>query len=185
MNPQVIQSIATEQDLYSKLFPFIDGFKSTGDLSSQCLWFNKTGNAEASAVKSYQGDELKGFIQNDMLPFVKDYTATYGNTLKTAISEIKDDLANTVSQYKTTPEPQQGTPQTTAESALFEADEPNKNTQTSMSKKAGWMNKAVRIYTGNVLNAMRDRYNDYIKILSKLAAYQPEQNTGNENQTTA
>lgn len=185
MNPQVIQNIQSENDLYAKLFPFIDGFNSQGDLTGQSLWFNKTGNANPTQVKSYQGDELKGFVQNDMIPFVRDYTTTYHNTLKSTMSAIKDDLSQTIGQYKTTPEPSNGTPQTTTqqanESALFEADEPNKNTQTSMSHKANWMNKAVQVYCGSVMNAIRDRHNDYVKVLSRLANVQ----NPNENQPTA
>lgn len=204
INPQVIQGIQSENDLYAKLFPFIDGFNSQGDLSSQSLWFNKTGNANPSQVKSYQGDEFKTFVQNDMIPFVRDYTTTYHSTLKNAIDAVKDDLTQTVAQYKTTETPGQGTPQTTTAKVtqfkparaqpvaasdssiefglnMFEADEPNKNTQTSMSSKANWMNKAVQVYCGSVMNAIRDRHNDYIKILSRLANVQ----NPNETQPTA
>lgn len=47
-----------------------------------------------------------------------------------------------------------------------------------MSQKANWMNKAVQLYCGSTMNAIRDRYNDYVGILSKLA----DMNTGtNQN----
>lgn len=197
--PQVIQNINTEADLYQKLFPFVSGFNSNGDLKSQFLWFNKTGNAAPSQTKSISGDQLKQMVSQNMMPFIKDYTTTFGNNLKTTISEVKTDLENTISQYKTV-EPSNDnnkvvqfnqkttTAQPVAASdnsiefglSMFEADDPNKNTQTSMSKKAGWLNKAVYLYCTCTMNAVRDRYNDYVGILSKLAQVNTETPTQNQ-----
>lgn len=173
MTPQVIQNIESETDLYQKLFTFVDNFTPTGDIKNQFMWFNKTGSAANGERKSIVGNDLKVMVQNEMVPYVNEYTTTFANNLKTSINQVKDDLSNTVSAYKTvstTPQQPATTTAATAESALFEAEEPNKNTQGSMGKKAGWMNKAVQLYCGCVLNAARDRYSDYLGILSQLAS---------------
>jgi hypothetical protein len=177
MTPQVIQNIESETDLYQKLFTFVDNFTPTGDIKNQFMWFNKTGSAANGERKSISGNDLKVMVQNEMVPYVNEYTTTFANNLKTSINQVKDDLSNTVSAYKTvstTPQQPATTITATAESALFEAEEPNKNTRGSMGKKAGWMNKAVQLYCGCVLNAARDRYSDYLGILSQLASVNTE-----------
>lgn len=183
MTPQAIQTIDTKEALYQKLFP-LDGFDSTNDLTTQFLWLSKTGNAEASQVKSYQGDDLKNIVQNNMIPFVRDYSGAIGNNIKNSLDDLKNSLNTVVDKYKTvTPtennKPTNATtnnPQPVAASDnsivdglnILEAEEPNKNTQSSMSVKAGWMVNAVNLYCGATLNALRDRNNDYLKILVKL-----------------
>lgn len=178
--PQAIQGITTKEDLAQKLFTHMNGFDPSGDISSQVLWYNKTGSTQPSQTKEYSGDALKQRVTQDMLPFVQTYTDTFYNQLMNNIDALKDNLDKAVDQYKTV----------TTESALFEADDnngtttnasnQNANTQTSMGAKAGWMQDLIKTYITNTITAVRDRNNDYVAILSKLI---PADANNNQAQT--
>lgn len=167
ITPQTLQSITSKDALYSKLFPFISGGikEANGSLSDQFTKYYKVGNGQLQ-VKPIANGELKTEITTVMIPFCEEYIGSFKDMLDKNLSSLGKTLDETIATYNTT---------TTTESvSIFtEADENVPNTKNSMKEKAGWMSEAIRYYTGSVLNAVRDRNVDYLKVLSSLVPKTP------------
>lgn len=70
-------------------------------------------------------------------------------------------------------------------SIFTEADE--NNSEPGLKDKVQWATEAIRYFTGSVLNAIRDRNADYLKVLSSLVPktpVAPAQNTNTNNTET-
>ena len=46
-------------------------------------------------------------------------------------------------------------------------------TNTKQESVSSWISSAVKYFTGAIMNASRDRYNDYMNVLSQLAKNNP------------
>lgn len=167
ITPQTLQGVTNKDILYAKLFPFITGGikEANGSLSEQFLKYYKVGTGNLQVVQVSNG-ELKTEITSVMIPFCEEYLSTFKDTLDKNLSDLGKAFDDTVAKFNTT---------TTTESvSIFtEADTQNSNTQGNMKEKTTWMNEAVRYFCGSILNAVRDRNSDYLKVLSSLVPKTP------------
>ena len=59
------------------------------------------------------------------------------------------------------------------------------NSGANITQKTGWIQTCVRNYIGCILTAIRDRNNDYLKVLFALAPKVETTNTNNKNDNGA
>ena len=167
ITPQTLQGITNKDSLYAKLFPFVSGGikEANGSLSDQFMKYYKVGTSNLQVVPISNG-ELKTEITSVMIPFCEEYLSTFKDTLDKDLSSVGKVLDETVAKFNTT---------TTTESvSIFtEAETQNTNTQGNMKEKTAWMSEAVKYFSGSVLNAVRDRNADYLKVLSSLVPKTP------------
>lgn len=179
ITPQTLQGLSNKDALYAKLFPFISGGISEGKgaLSDQFTKYYKVGSSELQ-VKPIANGELKTQITTVMIPFCEEYLGGYKDTLDKNLSSVGKTLDDTIATYNT---------QTTTESvSIFtEAETDNANTQSNMTDKVKWMQEAVKYYTGSLLNAVRDRNVDYLKVLSSLVPKSPVKEVQPSNNNAA
>lgn len=199
-----LKTITKKDQLYGKLFSFINNLsenktsdgslinESKGTLQEQITKYYKVGTAELNTITIANG-ELKNEITNVIFPFCEDYVNENGfrGRLKTALNAVGKSAESIISSYNDT---------TTTESVSiftevsigkddvqFTGSTGTSNTQVNISEKVKWIAEAVRYFTGSVLNAVRDRNNDYLKALSSLLPKTPKtpvepksQNTDNQ-----
>lgn len=174
---QSLQSITNKDALYSKLFPFISNLKeANGPLADQIKKYYKVGNGELQ-VKPISNGELKTEITTVMIPFCEEYLGGYKNTLDQNLSSLGKALDDTIASYNTTAT-------TESVSIFIEAEE---TTGNNIKDKVDWMKESVKYFSGSVLNAVRDRNVDYLKVLSSLVPKTPAKpvtsNNDQANQT--
>ena len=123
-------------------------------------------------VQPISNGELKTQITTVIFPFCEAYQNDYSNRLTAALEELGKAVDNQIKSY--------GGGTAVTESVSIFTEEENKNTEGNISEKANWMREAVKIYAGSVMNAVRDRNNDYLKVLSSLTPKTPVK-PANEN----
>lgn len=152
-----LNTINDESDVVKTLFPNIKSTDLT-KFSEDCVRYFKVGNAELS-VKEYANTELGNLVKQTVIPFCEKYYDSYVESMKTNINKIKSSLS-TLNESLVTESSD------FIENGLlvFEADGDNGTVKNKME----WIRKYVKLYTGSALNAVRDRNNDYFKLLSAL-----------------
>jgi hypothetical protein len=171
MTPQNLQSITKKGALYKKLFPSINGIAKTKNLGESLVTYYKVGTGKME-VQPISNGELKTQITTVIFPFCEAYQNDYSNRLTAALEELGKAVDNQIKSY--------GGGTAVTESVSIFTEEENKNTEGNISEKANWMREAVKIYAGSVMNAVRDRNNDYLKVLSSLTPKTPVK-PANEN----
>ena len=193
LTPANLGTLNSKDKLYQKLFPFVQGgVKDGGDsLKDQFTKYYKVGTAELK-VASISNGELKNEITGTIIPYCENYYNTYINEIQNSLTSLTtavDNLCNNLSNGATTesvsifeadgPTPAPNTTeQTTATTSTSNTTQQNGN-QTEQPKEgntseiASWMKEAIKYFQGSVLNAVRDRKNDYFKVLSSLAPKAP------------
>jgi hypothetical protein len=196
LTPANLGTLNTKDKLYQKVFPFIQGgLKDGGDsLKDQFTKYYKVGSAELKVVSISNG-ELKNEITGTIIPYCENYYGNYVNDIKNNLNALTTAVDNLCTKLSS------GTDQTATEStSFFEADTPTvtdnsggttttttttdgnqSGTETTeqpakngnTSEIATWLKEAVKNYQGTILNVVRDRKNDYFKVLSSLAPKAP------------
>lgn len=169
LSPAVIAGIKTKEDMYKKLFPFVQGGINTANpLKDQFVKYYKVGSAEL-AVAPIANGELKTEITSVIIPYCESYYNGYINEVNQALEGLTSAVDGLCDKFTS------ATPQTESVS-IFEAGEnqpQDTNKEASMSEKASWIKEGIKYFEGSVLNAVRDRKNDYFKVLSSLAPKAP------------
>lgn len=210
--PQDIQAITDEAKATQMVLSFINGLNPSADTNTQMLNYTIHKSPELPQKKAYQGNELKTYVTNVMLPFENDYTrgnTTTENAISNVYKElealadrcktvepstIKNNITNTNQNQKVNTQAntqQNNQPQVVAASDSFvepgftylEADNPN--TQNNMGKVVGWIDNCARNYCGVVRNSLGQRHKDYVIILSPIvnAAIAAQNNQQNQTNT--
>lgn len=178
MTLQTLQSLTNKDAVYSKLFPFITTLKeANGPLSDQFTKYYKVGTGELQ-VKPISNGELKTAITTVMIPFCEDYLGQYKDLLDKNFTALGKAVDDTIASFNT---------QTTTESvSIFtEADDQSAENKGNNAKdQVKWMQEAVKFFNGSVLNAVRDRNVDYLKVLSSLVPSTPTKPVASTDQTT-
>jgi uncharacterized protein DDB_G0287625 len=161
---QTMASVNNENDLYGKLFTFIDGGVKTGtnkgvdDINTILTNYYKVGKAKMETVEVANGN-LKAMIDGSMIPYCEKYPKEFLNTLTASLDKLKvagDDCIK----------------------KLTESD-----TDNALGDKGKWLTSAISTFTGSLCNASRDRYIDYFKVLFALVPKTVEPNDNNNQQT--
>ena len=177
LTPQIMQGFNKKDDLYAKIFAFVDGGikEANGSLSDQITKYYKVGTEPLNVVPISNG-QLKSEVSTVMIPFCENYVNSYKSELERALNDVGKAVDNTVAKFNTV--------STTESVSIFtEANEPNKNTQENMNEKVSWLSEAVKYFTGSILNAVKDRNADYLKALNNLTLKNANNNQNNNNNT--
>lgn len=196
LTPAVIEGVKTKGDVYKKLFTFINGVdfnKEDLNLGEVLTNHYKVGKLPLQ-VKTYANSDL-GRQVGTMISYCEVYYDSYITNIKKQISNVKSTLTKATNLYK------ESTDSFSDISGLYitEADDApdtsiTANTSTAdqtqqvkkqdpnavgIDVKARWMREASKIYCGAVLDALRDRTNDYFTVLYNLAPKQEQTPTEN------
>ena len=196
-----------EADIYKLLFN-LDFTPDPANAKEQFVNYYKTKTTTQPNVVTTANGDLRNLVINELLPYVDNFDAYYKtiqSTLNNAKQKVKDAIkktdtnpnnangataqanANNANAVKPTP---QTTGQTTTRESAYELslrgllyleadNQPNEGETRNRDYRAMIM-KAVKLYIGSVLNALRDRNNDYFKVLYQLIP----KNATNANQQT-
>lgn len=193
LTPANLGTLNSKDKLYQKIFPFIQGGVKDGDtLKDQFTKYYKVGTAELKVV-SISNSELKNEITGSIIPYCENYYNSYINDIQNNLNILTtavDNLCTKISGGATTestsffeadtPTPTvsdnsggttTGTDNNAQQSGSTTTDQPD-NTG-NVSEIVEWLKGAIKYYQGSILNAVRDRKNDYFKVLSSLAPKAP------------
>lgn len=155
LNGQILKGIATQDDLYKKLFTFVQGGINTknGDLGTLITNYYKVGNNKLETVEVANG-ALKSQIDGVMIPYCENYPHQFLDSLTQSLNNLKTSASQQIVK-------------------IMDAD-----TDNTLGEKVQWINEAVGKFCGGLCNAARDRYTDYFKVLFALV---PKTATPNNN----
>lgn len=178
VNAMTVQNIAkvnSYEDLRAKLINFGPKFNDNDEKVTITNYY-KIGN---NAVKTVPiaNNNIKTMVVNDMIPYCEQFYDNYKTSIETQLTSLKNAITEINKTYVNE------CVNDIAELTVFlEADaRPAQQTQTAqtqntdntsttgLSTKASWMKQCTQNYSGSVLNAIRDRKNDYFKVLFALA----------------
>lgn len=158
LNAQTLNGVKDKNVLYGKLFSFIPGGVKDGEtsLKDQFTKYYKVGRGELQVIPISNG-ELKTEITNTIIPYCESFYSTFSNEIDTNLKELSQAVDNMQDGYA----------------------------KANVGDKGKWISEAVKMYSGSILNAIRDRNYDYFKVLSSLAPAAPvkpaENNNGKNN----
>lgn len=172
LNPQVLQSIKTQDDLYKKLFPSMGGL-SGDNISDQIKNYYKTKTISQSEMVTIANGNLKTFVSDQMIPYCEKYYNDFGSnssSLRNALKELSTSVENTLNAFNTSTK-------TESVNIFTEANDNNQNKEASLSEKANWITTAIKYYSGSILNALRERNKDYLNALNALVPKNTQQSS--------
>lgn len=159
-----IKNIDSYEDLRSKLINFGPRFTKDSDEKSVIVNYYKVGNRPLETV-AYSNNNIKNIIVNNMIPYCENFYGSYKQEINNQLNSVKDALENISKTYVT-----EAVREISNISIITEADATASDEKpVDMSTKAGWLRKCAQTYSGAVLNSIRDRNNDYFKVLNALA----------------
>lgn len=162
ITPQNLQAFNSEDDAYQKMFTFVSGGVHSGgtDVKTQVTNYYKMGNStEAVKLVPVANGELKNQVTNDMIPYCEAFYSNFTDSVKNSLKKLADTTDAMLAKANATSTPN---------------EDAQKNTQGNMSAKAKWVSSAVQYYSAAVLNTIRDRNVDYLKVLSSLTPKTPQ-----------
>lgn len=163
-----INTLNTEADVIRTLFPNVkcDDPANFGD---DCVRYFKVGSGELT-VKNYANSELGNLVKNSVIPFCESYYTTYVKNIKDNIGKIKTAITGATEDVVTESnvDVENGFLIYEAEGDTNAASDGEKKEASGVKQKMDWVRKYTKLYTGSALNAVRDRNNDYFKLLSAL-----------------
>lgn len=192
MNVQNIQNIKSYEDIRTKLITFGPKFGKDDEKVTITNYY-KSGNRPLNMVQ-YSNNNIKTLVVNIMIPYCENFYDSYKDEIKKQLTAVKtaaeniskiyvsesvseidglvfteaEDNAPTVQQTSGT---KTVSVTTNPPSTNLNNNDSNKSTTESagLSAKAGWIKQCIQMYSGSVLNSIRDRNNDYFKVLYALA----------------
>jgi hypothetical protein len=174
-------NLNTEDDIIRKLFAFVPNLptgQNANDLVAYLTNYYKVGSNKVEDV-TYSNNQVKTLVTEQALPFCIDYYGSFSQNIIDECNNIEKSLEEQANKEKDNAS--QGATNT----------QTNKDTPSMYSKYMMIYNN-TRKFTGAVLNAIRDRNNDYLKVLRSLAPKggnntgnaQPQPNNNQQNQNT-
>jgi hypothetical protein len=158
---QNIQAIGSYEDLRSKLISFGPKF-TNDDEKATILNYYKVGNKPLQTV-TYSNNKIKDIITNVMIPYCENFYSTFKDDINKQLNDLGVAMENISKTYVT-----ECVRELSNISIITEAEAAAEKT-TNLTTKAGWMSRCLQMYSGSVLNSIRDRNNDYFKVLYALA----------------
>ena len=143
-----LATVANKDGLYKKLFTFTNITDSSEPINEQLTKYFKVKDANLEVVPLSNG-ELKTQMRSSIIPFCEKYVGNYKTELESALKDLASTVDQTIASYNT-----------------------NNNANNSgepIATKAKWVAESTKKFSGSILNANRDRYGDYLKILTSLA----------------
>lgn len=178
MTIQNMKSINSYEDFRSKLINFGPKFVKNGDDKSIITNYYKVGKNQLQTV-SYANNNIKTIVVDTMIPYCENFYSSFKDEIKNRLSTLKTAAENISKTYVTESVNEINDLQTIfteAETAsqtattVVTTSEQNTNTEASgLATKAGWIKQCIQVYSGSILNSIRDRNNDYFKVLYALA----------------
>ena len=104
LNAQNLASINTKEDLYPKVFSFIDKEipkSSDKPLPEMLKNYYKTKSFDVVETKEISNGDLKTYVVNTMLPFITEYQSTYSNELNKKTDELRKALNSLLTRLDT------------------------------------------------------------------------------------
>ncbi len=186
MTTQNMQNIYSYEDMRAKLINFGPKFTQNVDEKVAIVNYYKVGNAPLQTV-SYANSNIKTLVVNEMIPYCEAYYDSYKEEIKKQLTALKGSMENIHKTYvsesanelntryqiftEAEETAQQSTTKVQGQTAATPAQQPttqNQNKASGLSEKSGWVKRCVQNYSGCILNAIRDRNNDYFKVLNAL-----------------
>ena len=173
MTVQNIQNVNSYEDLRTKLINFGPKFKDDDEKVAITNYY-KVGNGPLKTIP-YSNNNIKTLVVNDMIPYCEQFYDNYKTSIEKQLTSLKDAITNMNKTYVNEcvrdiedlmvflEADAQAQPQTT------QTQNTESTPAANLSSKASWMKQCVQNYSGSVLNAIRDRKNDYFKVLFALA----------------
>ena len=198
MTKDNIAKVNTYEDLRSKLITGGIIFNANEDEKATITRYYKVGNNKLETVK-YSNNEIKTYISQHMIPYCEVFYTTYYDSLSKKLKDVEKSMEDVIKTYTTEAfadlasgssifyeEGEQntsGTNTTTTVTTTTGSTNTNQNNNggANITQKTGWIQTCVRNYIGCILTAIRDRNNDYLKVLFALAPKAETTNTNNKN----
>lgn len=172
-----LSAYKTKDQLSKFLFDFANGMND-GSLTARITHYYKTNKVPMKTVM-LTGGQLKTSL-SEMFDYCEKYYTGYAKNISDAIAKLSDatdTLANRLSVVK--------------ESVILEASSDVK-VDTGAGKADGnitisavqWLSSMIQMYSASVLNVIRDRNFDYLKVLNGLAGGSKQATTEDKPDTT-
>ena len=202
MTKDNIAKVNTYEDLRSKLITGGITFNTNEDEKATITRYYKVGNNKLETVK-YSNNEIKTYVSQHMIPYCEVFYTTYYDSLNKKLKDVEKSMEDIIKTYTTEAfadlasgssifyeEGEQntsGTNTTTTVTTTTGSTNTNQNNNggANITQKTGWIQTCVRNYIGCILTAIRDRNNDYLKVLFALAPKVETTNTNNKNDNGA
>ena len=180
------------EDIRNALINFGPKFdKKDMDEKTVITNFYKVGTMALETV-TYSNNEIKTIVANEMIPFCDDFYTDNYETVKQLYGSAKDalDLAANKSYteaveahiVKSSKVLLEADGQTTTTNTTTNATVSDNNSKADPATKLQWATRCCISFYGSVLNALRDRNNDYLKVLAALAPNKSNNNQQNNQQ---
>jgi hypothetical protein len=173
MSIQNIQGVNSYEDLRTRLINFGPKFNKDDEKVTITNYY-KVGNNKPVTV-SYANNNIKTLVVNEMIPYCENFYDSYKEEIKKQLGSVKTAMENISKTYVTESVTNIDNMMVFTEAETAETNTVTNTSQSqtekpsSLSDKSRWTKQLVQNYSGSVLNAIRDRNNDYFKVLFALA----------------
>lgn len=196
---ELVNNLKSEDDIKKKLFSFVQGLQvgnNAPDFATYITNYYKVGtnNTNNLADKTYANNQVKTLVVEQAIPFCTQYYNSFfqeitdkckdveaafekllNNVKDTNMNESTFDIFGNGNIYTEADAPQAG-----QQPGQQQSGQDNKG--PSMYNKCMMAFNDVKKFVGAVLNSVRDRNNDYFKVLKSLVPANANKNTANNNQ---
>ena len=203
MTKDNIAKINTYEELRSKLITGVT-FNANEDEKAAITRYYKVGNNKLETSK-YSNNEIKTYVSQHMIPYCEVFYTTYYDSLNKKLKAVEKRMEDVIKTYVTEAftelasdgsifyeegeqnnQPAKNTTTTTTVTTGTTNTNQNNNAGANIVQKTTWIQTCVRNYIGCILTAIRDRNNDYLKVLFALAPKTKNTiTTGNKNDNGA
>ena len=202
MTKDNIAKINTYEELRSKLITGVT-FNANEDEKAVITRYYKVGNNKLETAK-YSNNEIKTYVSQHMIPYCEVFYTAYYDSLNKKLKAVEKRMEDVIKTYATEAftelasdgsifyeegeqnnQPSTNTTTTTTITTGTTNTNQNNNAGANIVQKTTWIQTCVRNYIGCILTAIRDRNNDYLKVLFALAPKVETTNTNNKNDNGA
>ena len=202
MTKDNIAKINTYEELRSKLITGVT-FNANEDEKAVITRYYKVGNNKLETAK-YSNNEIKTYVSQHMIPYCEVFYTTYYDSLNKKLKAVEKRMEDVIKTYATEAftelasdgsifyeegeqnnQPAKNTTTTTTVTTGTTNTNQNNNAGANIVQKTTWIQTCVRNYIGCILTAIRDRNNDYLKVLFALAPKAETTNTNKKNDNGA
>lgn len=190
---ELVNNLKSEDDIKKKIFSFVQGLQvgnNALDFATYITNYYKVGTNDLTD-KTYVNNQVKTLVVEQAIPFCTQYYNTFfqeitnkckdvesafekllNNVKDTNMNESAFDIFGNGNIYTEADAPQNGQQQT--------GQGNNNDKGPSMYNKCMMAFNDVKKFTGAVLNSVRDRNNDYFKVLKSLVPANANKNNNNQ-----
>lgn len=177
LNNSTINQYKTKDALKNFLFDFL-GNNNGASLGQALTQHCKTGTAPLKTVRLANA-QLKGEVPK-MIEYSENYYNSYAENIARALETLGKTTEQKISQLTVVTESVMLEAPSDAKTVTIKADGEKTNGNPSITK-AQWLSALTQEYSGIVLNSIRDRNFDYLKVLSGLVPKNAKQNNTESN----